>query len=110
MEDRFKITRDNKAHTFQLHTKEGPLKFKRRNHLYVHRPGKKYMSKIAKLKKEEEEKKPRTLALRPPTPPPVGVNGFTLHYIYNPDCEDDDDEYHDTFQEFRCPPSARTLS
>jgi len=24
MEDRFKITRDNKAHTFQLHTKESP--------------------------------------------------------------------------------------
>jgi len=82
-----------------------------RNHLYLHRPSEKYMKNIAKLKKKEEKKKPRTLASRPPTPPPVGVSGFTLHYICNPDnCEDDDDEYYDTLQEFRCPSSARTLS
>jgi len=109
MEDRFKIMRDNKACTFQLHTKAGPLKFKRRNHLYVHRPSDKYVRNIAELKKKEEAKKPRTLALRPPTPTPIGVNGFTMHYVY--DCEDDDDdEYYDSLQEFRYPPRARALS
>ncbi len=64
MQERFKVTYQERADTFDLKMKEGTLKFEKQDYLYVHQPSDKYIANIAATKGNTKNTKPKITEMR----------------------------------------------
>jgi len=59
MQERFKVTYQERTDTFDLKMKEGTLKFEKQDYLYIHQPSDKYIANIAATKGITKKTKPK---------------------------------------------------